>query len=102
VPSKSIMPNWLFAALMTVPVRTGVAAGDVELCVGRLVAGCNGVPLGEVGPGALGAPLLLSASPQPVMTMTHAASTAMRRIPISSLPSSTVQPDGASSRICHL
>ena len=29
MPSKSILPNWLFADLMTVPVRfTGVAAVD--------------------------------------------------------------------------
>jgi hypothetical protein len=82
------MPNWLFAALMTVRVRfSGVAALEVELSVGVLVSGCNGVSLGDVDAGALGAPALVPASsPQPVMTMTHAANTAMRCIQISSFP----------------
>jgi hypothetical protein len=82
------MPNWLFAALIAVPVRfPGVAAVDAELGVGVLASGCNGVSVGDVDSGALGAPVLVPASsPQPARTMTHAASTAMRRIRISSLP----------------
>jgi len=98
------MPNWLFAALMTVPVWfSGVAALEVVFSVGVLVAGCNGVSRGDADAGALGAPALVPASsPQPVMTMTHAANIAMRRIRISSLPeASTVQPDGVSSRRRH-
>src|SRR5215207_6070433 len=82
------MPNWLLAALMTVPVRfSGFAAVAVELGVGVLASGSNGLSFGDVDSRALGAPVLVpTSSPQPVMTMTHAASTAMRRIRISSLP----------------
>src|SRR5215207_5882255 len=81
------MPNWLFAALMTAPVRfTGVAAVAVGPGLGLLVFGCNGVSLGCIDSGALGAAVLFSASlPQP-MTMTHAAMTATRRIRINSFP----------------
>jgi hypothetical protein len=40
VPSKSIIPNWLFADLITVPVCfTGVAVGEVAFGVGRRVSG---------------------------------------------------------------
>jgi hypothetical protein len=49
--------------------------------VGVLVSGCSGVSLGNVDSGALGALVLFPASsPQPAMTMTHAASAAMGRI----------------------
>jgi hypothetical protein len=48
------MPNWLFAALIAVPVRfPGVAAVDAELGVGVLASGCNGVSVGDVDSGAL-------------------------------------------------
>jgi hypothetical protein len=82
------MPNWLFAALMTVPVRfTGVGGVDVGLGAGGLVWGCDGISLGDADSGALGVSALVAVpSPQPASTMAHTASTALRRIRISSLP----------------
>jgi hypothetical protein len=84
VPSKSIIPNWLSADLMTVPVRfTGGAAGEVVLGVGVLGRVCDGGSLGDVGSVTLGAPVPLPASfPQPTSKTAHAASTAMTRIEI--------------------
>jgi hypothetical protein len=78
------LPNWLFADLMTVPVRfTGVAAVDVALAAGVWASGCDSVPLlaGDVDPGALGTPVpLRTSSPQPTSTTPHMASAAMIRI----------------------
>jgi hypothetical protein len=57
------LPNWLFADLMTVPVRfPGATAVDVELAAG--VWGCDSVPLvaGDVDSGAIGTPVSLPTS----------------------------------------
>jgi hypothetical protein len=75
--SNSIMPNWLFAALMTVRSAPGVAAADVALGVGVLVTGFDGVALvaGDVGSDALGAPAPLGTSfARPTSTAAHTTS----------------------------
>jgi hypothetical protein len=80
VLSKSIMPNWLFATLMTVPVRiAGIVVVAVGLGMGVLAFGCNGV--GGIDSGAPGAAVPLPASfPQPQKKRTHAAMAVTRRI----------------------
>jgi hypothetical protein len=90
VPSNSIMPNWLFADLMTVPVSLpGVAAVDVALAVGVLVLGCDSVALetADVGSGAVGVPVPLETSfAHPTSMTAHALSVAMIHIRRDPLP----------------
>jgi hypothetical protein len=85
VPSKSIIPNWLFADLITVPVGfSRVAAVDVALGSGELkLCDCSALVAAAVCTGTLGVPPLLLASPvQPTSRKEHAASSAMMRIRI--------------------
>ena len=84
------MPNWLFADLMTVPVRfPGGAAVNGALGVGVLVRGCDGVPFvaRDVGSGAVGVTLPLGRSfAHPTSMTAHAMSAAMIHIRRDPLP----------------
>jgi hypothetical protein len=97
------MPNWLFANLMTVPIRfSRVSAVDVALGSGELVKVCDCVALvaDAVSTGTLGVAALLSALPvQPTSATEHAArSSAMMRIRMFPSDASTVPADELLSR----
>ncbi|HKX13921.1 MAG TPA: hypothetical protein VJN19_01930 [Propionibacteriaceae bacterium] len=81
------MPNSLFADLMTAPVVLGDGSVDVAVGIG-VAAGCDGVSLGGRGADSAAVPVSRPALlPHPANAIAQAASTAMRRIRINSLPS---------------